>query len=315
MPSYPIPDGPHNDPWKQLLVPCFAVIDEVVAERSVEFPIQIGGGSMLLRRYGHRKSKDLDLFVTDARLVRWCSPRFNEAAAELFPDYGEEATAVKLVLGMQEIDIIAVAPVILEGATELVMLGGRQVLVERPREILAKKIVYRGRLFQPRDVFDLACVAVAEPEEVAAILPWLSPTHVADLQARIEELEPVLRTELADKVEPYPEFEAVRDGCLEIVRALAKVWAKDLSPGVETPPYPPGYRAVYSRDGKTVVIRQPDPATGRCEKLGNTMGPASVGPDGAKWFIGGEELTEGEWRSHPDVVAVLGPEAVVLQPS
>jgi hypothetical protein len=114
---YPVDDGPHNDAWKELLPSCFSVVDEVVRERKVEFPIRIGGGSMLLRRYRHRKSRDLDLFVTDAQLVRWCSPRFNEAAADLFPDYGEEAAAVKLVTGMQEIDIIAAAPIIFDGAT------------------------------------------------------------------------------------------------------------------------------------------------------------------------------------------------------
>ena len=310
MPSYPIPDGPHNDIWKQLLEPCFAVIDAVVAERGVPFPIQIGGGSMLLRRYGHRKSKDLDLFVTDTRLVRWCSPRFNEVAADLFPDYGEEATAVSLIWGMQEIDIIAVAPVILDEATESAVLGGRQVLVERPREILAKKVAYRGRLFQPRDVFDLACVASAEPEEVAAVLPWLSLTHVADLDARLDEIEPNLGVELAAKVDSYPEFETVREFCLDIVRGVVRTWRENLTPGVEAPPHPPGYRALYSRDGRSVVIKELNHATGRCETIGNTLGPAAVGADGAnKWFIGGEQLTREEWRRHPDVVAALGPKA------
>src|SRR5215470_17359311 len=42
--SYPVDDGPHNDAWKELLPPCFRVIDEVVRERKVEFPIRIGGG-------------------------------------------------------------------------------------------------------------------------------------------------------------------------------------------------------------------------------------------------------------------------------
>ena len=308
MPSYPIPDGPHNDPWKQLLDPCFAVIDAVVAERGVPFPIQIGGGSMPLRRYGHRKSRDLELFVTDTRLVRWCSPRFNDVAADLFPDYGEEATAVKLIWGMQEIDITAVAPIILDDATEPAMLGGREVLVERPREILAKKIAYRGRLFQSRDIFDLACVAVAEPEEVAAILPSLSPTHVADLEARLDEIEPILGTELAAKVEAYPEFESVRDLCLDIVRGVARTWRENLTPGVDAPPHPPSHRALYSRDGDRVVIKELNPATGRHDKIGNTLGPAVVGSDGAQWFIGGERLTRERWRRHPDVVAALGPE-------
>jgi Nucleotidyl transferase AbiEii toxin, Type IV TA system len=197
--AYPADDGPHNDAWKELLPPCFRVVDEVVRERKVEFPVRIGGGSMLMRRYKHRKSRDLDLFVTDVQLVRWCSPRFNETAADLFLDYGEEAAAVKLVTGMQEIDIIAAALIILDGAVEEVELGGRTVLVELPREIVAKKVVYGGRNFQTRDVFDLACVATAEPEEIAAVLPGLTFGHLDDLDAHLKEMEPVLEKELADR--------------------------------------------------------------------------------------------------------------------
>ena len=99
---------------------------------------------------------------------------------------------------MQEIDIIAAAPIILDGAVEEVELVGRKVLVELPREIVAKKVVYRGRNFQTRDVFDLACVATAEPEEIAAVLPGLTFGHLDDLDARLKEIEPVLQKELAD---------------------------------------------------------------------------------------------------------------------
>jgi hypothetical protein len=302
--SYPVDDGPHNDAWKELLPSCFSVVDEVIRDRKVEFPIRIGGGSMLLRRYRHRKSRDLDLFVTDAQLVRWCSPRFNEAAADLFPDYGEEAAAVKLVTGMQEIDIIAAAPIILDGAVEEVELGGRQAFVELPREIIAKKVVYRGRNFQTRDVFDLACVATAEPEEVAAVLPGLTFGHLGDLDARLKEIEPVLEKELADKVDAYPEFEPVVKECLAIAQGVAKTWREALVPQVEVPPYPKRtHCAVFSRDGRTVVIKEWDAAKSRFDKIGNVLGPAKVGPEGASFLIGGAVMTEDAWQHHPDVIA------------
>lgn len=297
MPSYPLPDGPHNDPWKSLLPYCFAVVDEVIREHKVDFPIQIGGGSMLLRRYGHRKSKDLDLFVSDTRLVHWCSPRVNETAADLFVDYGEEATAVKLVMGMQEVDIIAVAPVITDDAVEQATLSGRPVLIERPREILAKKIVYRGRTFQPRDVFDLACVAYAEPDEVAAIQPWINLTHLDDLDARLSELEPLLGKELADKVEAYPDFQPIVGPCLEIVRGVVQTWREQLTPKVQVPPYPRGtHRAVYSKDGLTVEIKEWDAEKGRFDKIGNPLGPAMVSPEGSLFLLGGMKLSKEEWR-------------------
>jgi hypothetical protein len=313
---YPVNDGPHNDAWKELLASCFGVVDEVVRERKVEFPIRIGGGSMLLRRYKHRKSRDLDLFVTDAQLVRWCSPRFNETAADLFPDYGEEAAAVKLVTGMQEIDIIAAAPIILDGAVEEVELVGRKVLVELPREIVAKKVVYRGRNFQTRDVFDLACVATAEPEEIAAVLPGLTFGHLDDLDARLKEIEPVLQKELADKVDAYPEFEPVVKGCLAIAQGVAKTWREALVPMVEVPSYSKqSHRAVFSRDGRTVVIKEWDAANSRFDKTGNVLGPAKVGPEGPSYMIGGVAMTEDEWKRHPAVVAAKKADPRELRPT
>jgi hypothetical protein len=279
------------------------VVDDVVREHKVDFPIRIGGGSMLLRRYGHRKSMDLDLFVTDVQLVRWCSPRSNEAALDLFPDYSEEANAVKLVTGMQEIDVIAVAPIITEDAVDEVTIGDRKIIVERPREILAKKIFYRGRTFLVRDMFDLACVATVEPEEVAAILPALTLTHLDDLDARLRELEPIWAKEIATKVDPYPDFAPVVGNCMELVRGIVDEWRRNLVPKVEVPRYPATHRALFSKDGLTVVIKEWDETAKRHDRIGNTLGPAKVGPHGATYMIGGSELSEAEWRAHPDVIA------------
>jgi hypothetical protein len=156
--------------------------------------------------------------------VRWCSPRVNAVAPNLFPDYAEEALATKLIVGMQEIDIIVAAPVIEDDHAEAVTLFGRDVLVERPREILAKKLVYRGRRLQPRDVFDIACVARAEPGEVAAILPWMSLGQLEAVRARLSELEPLAARDLARGLDPYPEFAALRADCLDIVRDIIDGW-------------------------------------------------------------------------------------------
>ncbi len=295
MASYPISDGPHNDAWKSLLGFGFAVIDEVIVKHNVPFPIQIGGGSMLLRRYGHRKSKNLDLFVTETRLARWCSPRFNDTAADLFPDYGEDAVTTKLMIGMQEIDIISASPIVEDDATEEIMLNGRPVLVERPREILAKKVAYRGRQFQPRDVFDMACIAQTEPEEIGAIMPWLSIAHVTDLEARLNEMGPIIHKEIALKVEAYPAFSHLCDTCLGVAKDVVGAWKALIKPAVQPPPYPEGYRVAYSKDGRTVVIKNVD-AVGRANRISNPLGPAIVSIDqGPRWYIDGEELSESAW--------------------
>lgn len=223
MTSYPIPDGPHNDSWKALLPEAFAVIDEVVQQHGVDFPVQIGGGSMLARRYGHRDSRDLDLFVSDVRLVRWCSPRLNDAADDLFADYAEDAASLKLVTGMQEVDVIAAAPLLDDGVEEDVLLG-RPVLIERPREILAKKLFYRGRRLEPRDVFDIAAVAEAEPGEVAAAFSILPSAQLEGIAQRLRDLEPAFGRQISRKVNAWPAFDHVKQSCLGTVRDLVDQW-------------------------------------------------------------------------------------------
>jgi hypothetical protein len=228
MNSFPIADGPHNDQWKELVPNLFPVVDEVIATHGIDFPIRIGGGSMLLRRYGHRKSRDLDVFVPDVRLVRWCSPRVNAAAEDLFPDYAEEAVATKLIIGMQEIDIIAAAPIFEDAAAiEKTMLFGRPVEIETPREILAKKLIYRPRLFLARDLFDLAAVAEAEPNEVAAVFPRLTEKDLAQLTARLKEIAPTFAQEIVKKVEPFPAFNHLLDTALGTVTEIVSGWREE----------------------------------------------------------------------------------------
>jgi hypothetical protein len=64
----------------------------------------------------------------------------------------------------------------------------------------------------------------------------------------------------------------------------------------DSPAHPPGYRAIYSRDGRSVVIKNVD-AAGRAGQISNPLGPAILSVDsGPKWYIDGVELSEDEWR-------------------
>jgi len=295
--SFPVPDGPHNEEWQALVRPAFAVIDEVVKMRKVDFPFQIGGGSMLTRRYRHRKSRDLDLFVPELRYVRWCSPTLNEAAEDLFPDYEEDAISLKLVTGMQEVDFIAGASVFpASESLEMVHMLDRQVAVELPREILAKKVIYRGDKFRARDAFDMAVIAMLEPEEVEAVLPRLSAHHATDLLERLKEIEPVFLEEITRKVDSFPEFSDIPERCLSIVRAIAESWAEALTPDVTPPDHPSDHRVEFSSTGRSVAIRAPA-ANGRKGPISNPNGPAVVSLDGPnRWFLDGKEMVEEEWQ-------------------
>jgi hypothetical protein len=108
----------------------------------------------------HRESHDIDLFLGDPQILPFLNPETQEIELERRPDsYQTDGTRV-LKLAYQdfgEIDFICAAS-ITEDPTTGQKVRGNLVQVERPSEIIAKKVHYRGSSFQPRDMFDLAAV-------------------------------------------------------------------------------------------------------------------------------------------------------------
>ncbi|MFT4197921.1 MAG: nucleotidyl transferase AbiEii/AbiGii toxin family protein [Pseudoxanthomonas sp.] len=68
----------------------------------------LGGGTVLMFRYHHRLSKDIDIFVPDPQYFGFVSPRLSDVAAGLTSDYTEQAgTFVKLQFEEGEVDFVA----------------------------------------------------------------------------------------------------------------------------------------------------------------------------------------------------------------
>lgn len=60
----PLPRGA----WEALFPRALALIDEVRIHGGIADPFwTLGGGTVLMFRFGHRLSKDIDIFVRDAR--------------------------------------------------------------------------------------------------------------------------------------------------------------------------------------------------------------------------------------------------------
>lgn len=120
-----------------------------------------GGGTVLMRRFRHRVSKDVDIFVPDPQYLGYVSPRLNDTAESLTSRYLETAISVKLYFPEGEIDFIASAPLTEKPTAQETVLG-RRVDVETTAEIIAKKVWHRGRDFTARDLFDLALVSIED---------------------------------------------------------------------------------------------------------------------------------------------------------
>ena len=68
-------------------------------------------------RYGHRLSKDIDIFVPDPQYLGYVTPRLSDTAASLTEDYAEmPGSFVKLQVEEGEVDFVAAPNLIWPGS-------------------------------------------------------------------------------------------------------------------------------------------------------------------------------------------------------
>jgi Nucleotidyl transferase AbiEii toxin, Type IV TA system len=140
--------------WLKLFEKAMEIIDE--AERSCgKIRWTVGGGTMLDDMFGHRDSRDIDIFVPDPQFLLFLTPRVNAKAEAIANKYIEASNAIKIFVAEGEIDFI-VAPRLTEPGATSRHIGQYPAMVETPAEILAKKVFYRASDFTARDIFDLA---------------------------------------------------------------------------------------------------------------------------------------------------------------
>src|SRR5438552_7772901 len=200
--------------WETLFQRALALIDSVAKSGTVFEPWSFGGGTVLMRKFRHRFSKDIDIFVADPQYLGHVSPRLNDAAEAMTGDYVEENNSLKLIFPEGEIDFIASAP-LTANPTVVEQLFGRKVRVETSTEIIAKKLWHRGKQFKARDMFDLALVAQKEPSALKEIRPVLRDRRDTVL-ARMVNSDKQLRSDFAE-LETL-EYRPTYDECLAIVR-------------------------------------------------------------------------------------------------
>lgn len=199
--------------WEALFRKAQLIIDSV-GEALPADRWTFGGGTVLMRRYRHRFSKDIDIFVPDPQYLGHLSPRLNDCADGLTSHYNEQANFLKLYLPEGEIDFVVARPLTHPHAQTEEILG-RPVQVETSVEILAKKIYHRGKDFTARDILDFALLVEKEPAVLTNIQPILRQRRQAML-ARIDTDEPRLREVFSQLA--VLEYRRSYDECVQIVR-------------------------------------------------------------------------------------------------
>jgi hypothetical protein len=161
-----------------------------------------GGGTRPALIHQHRVSYDVDIFVTDAQLIPFLSPRLNDAAGAMIGErYVEASASLKVVRPEGDIDLI-VAPLLTQPGSLPISVLGHQVAAQTASEILAKKILYRGHAFTHRDAFDLAMLLEHDEPSVELAEQACGHSAMMFLRQRLDLLLPVLTAELPDYVNP-----------------------------------------------------------------------------------------------------------------
>lgn len=207
---------PHDEPWQRLLHQATGLIEDASARISTPIPWSLGGGTVLMLRLNHRRSKDIDAFLPDPQYLGLFNPRMSDAAQSLTSDYDESAGHVKLFLPEGEIDFVVAAP-LTDEPFEDAFVDGLSVRLERSAEIIAKKFWHRGNLATARDLFDLAAVSQSDPEAITTAMPFLT-RHAEAFLAQLDSRQAVLGAEFAaiDALD----FTLTYDECVSLARDI-----------------------------------------------------------------------------------------------
>ncbi|OGA02776.1 MAG: hypothetical protein A3H35_09800 [Betaproteobacteria bacterium RIFCSPLOWO2_02_FULL_62_17] len=200
--------------WETLFQRALVLIDSVAKAGITLTDWSFGGGTVLMRRYRHRFSKDIDIFVPDPQYLNYLSPHLNDTAESMTGDYTLQANFLKLQFPEGEIDFVVSAP-LTQKPTIVETIADRKVMVETSTEIIAKKVWHRGDRFRARDMFDLALVAEKEVAALASIAPVLRDRRDVVL-AWIAAQDSSLRDDFANL--EILEYRRTYDECLAIVK-------------------------------------------------------------------------------------------------
>lgn len=213
--------------WDRLFPIAVDLINQANAEHQLIDHWTFGGGTALMLQIDHRESHDVDLFITDPQLLGFLDPAKQGFVLSTEPSAydGDGIGHLKLSFDdVGEIDFI-VGQQQTEPGFKLQDISGVPTKLETPAEIIAKKIIYRGRRVQPRDIFDIAAtLRVCGDDVLIAALQQHASEAVATLGA-LDRLQP-------DFVERVISGLAIRDGFEDLVTtayADARGFLKTLS--------------------------------------------------------------------------------------
>jgi len=210
---------PTTQTWRELLSAAYTLFDDLEQRGFPTPPFSLGGGTVLMFRFQHRLSKDIDFFGYDAQWISLLSPRLNETAAAMATNYTEQANGVKILMRNGDIDFVVAGDVAVPVLRDHMELEGRTILVDPTSEILAKKLFYRAAAFKSRDVYDLSAALELDPSAAKRAVQAAGSKRDLLLR-RFDELDKLDSQTLLEGLVPYEVKLVYAKDMVEKVRAL-----------------------------------------------------------------------------------------------
>jgi len=213
---------PQPSRWPELFDVAMAIIDQANGQGIDMSNWSFGGGTALMLQIKHRESHDIDLFIDDAQYIPYLNPETQGYDLALAPsDYETDGTrALKIVFsGVGEIDFICCDPVT-EEPYVVSEIRGRRVKLETPAEILAKKVVFRGSHLQPRDMFDIAAVALAMGTDYVVEACSKFPDACREALAVTEKMNPDLVDAVTSKLLVSQGFQILQSRAQKVTKEV-----------------------------------------------------------------------------------------------
>lgn len=207
--------------WETLFSHALVILDDIARHGRVNPFWTFGGGTVLMLRYGHRFSKDIDIFVPDPQSLGFVTPRLSDLAESITSDYVEAANYVKLYLPAGEIDFVA-APNLTSPGFVFDTIMGRSIRVETSVEIIAKKMWHRGDSITGRDIFDFALIAEKEADRLMAASAFMTRHADAVLKQLHERHAPLeIQFDAIDTLDYHPTFDHAVRTLREMLTAMS----------------------------------------------------------------------------------------------
>lgn len=184
-----------------------------------------GGTALSLFHFQHRKSFDIDIFVSESQIFDFLDPKWYIDDTTVFhpSDYRFDGFAKHLKLKTKngiKIDFLLNEALINKPIKNELLDLEFDLYFESIEDIIAKKIKYRKEDNLTRDIFDLA-VSISKDAEILKNLLLTRFVTIDDLQKLNESLKNLdayeYKTEL-EKIEPQPDFSDISINAKDIIQ-------------------------------------------------------------------------------------------------